>query len=256
MSRSLKIKFLIGIAIIVVLIVMISVFKPAQAAISEEEVRAFIDEQFAGTIDSFKLVKKNGTDLYEIELIDKMNVYEIIVDPYTGDVLSLSQIGKREMDQNDGKGDGEPISTVLPLEEVKKAVERVIGEEITILENELDEDNGRLIYDLKIREQEGIAELEVDAQTGEVLVYKLEEKEPSKENILDDEQDREKLISENEAKQIALSQVSGKLEDIGLEEENGRFVYHVEIELEAEENEAEIMIDAVTGEVITIIWEE
>ncbi len=160
-----------------------------------------------------------------------------------------------------------PTNKTLSVEEVRGLVQSEIGEEVTILEIELEEDDGLLFYDVKVRQSNGTSDLELDATTGEVLVYTLKEDnetpnakttEPAekKENKKASEANPKETIGEKEAKRIALSHVAGKVVDIDLEEEDGRLFYEVEIEIESEDVDAEVLIDAITGEVMTIIWED
>ena len=95
-------------------------------------------------------------------------------------------------------------------------------------------------------------------------VKKLKEKpkekptyEPKKHNK--EKEDKEKappktVLSIEEVSKIALQQFSGEIDEIELDEENGRLIY--EIEIERGEQEAEIEIDAYTGEIIVIEIEE
>ena len=132
---------------------------------------------------------------------------------------------------------------------------------------ELEEEDGQLIYDVKVRQSQGTGEMEINARTGEVLVYSLtEDNEPpnakttepaeKKENKKASEANPKETIGEKEAKRIALSHVAGKVEDVELDEEDGRLIYEIEIEVESEDVDAEVLIDAITGEVMTIIWED
>lgn len=73
------------------------------------------------------------------------------------------------------------------------------------------------------------------------------EKEPKSES-------KKAVISTKEAGEIALKEFSGEIDEIELEEEDGRLIY--EVEIERGEQEAEIEIDAYTGEIIVIEIEE
>ena len=56
------------------------------------------------------------------------------------------------------------------------------------------------------------------------------------------------FISVEEAIEIALEEFSGKVEEAEFDEDDGRYLY--EIEIENGDKEAEFEIDAVTGEII------
>ncbi|TWI56181.1 PepSY domain-containing protein [Halalkalibacter nanhaiisediminis] len=288
-------RIFIGLAVVIAAIIAISFIRPAQAAIEEDEVRTFIQEQFDGRIYSLHENVKDGQDVYEIELLAEAGIYEIIVDQYSGEILSLTHVLKREeVDPSKWEDEEVTSSTTLSHEEIRELVQRSVGEDVTILKMELEEEDGQLIYDVKVRQSQGTGEMEINARTGEVLVYSLteEEVEPSsvkevepppaqtqppeqaKEQKKEDKKDKKdkkeedksspkkeqqqykKPIGEKEAKRIALSKVAGKVEDIELDEDNGRLIYEIEIKAESEDIDAEVLIDAITGEVMTIIWED
>src|SRR5690625_5087573 len=83
-----------------------------------------------------------------------------------------------------------------------------------------------------------------------------ESKKPSKQKTVKKEQERKETeekstaISIDEAVDIALSKFTGQVTEVEVEEEDGRLIY--EVEIESGEEEAEIEIDAHTGEVIVI----
>src|SRR5699024_6376745 len=68
-------------------------------------------------------------------------------------------------------------------------------------------------------------------------------------------QEKPKNISEKKAIQIALDTVKGEVDDVDLERSNGQLYYFIEVET-AEDTEAEIQIHAITGEVISIEWDD
>src|SRR5699024_2848866 len=68
-------------------------------------------------------------------------------------------------------------------------------------------------------------------------------------------QEKQKNISEKEAIQIALNTVKGEVDDVDLERSNGQLYYFIEVET-TEDTEAEIQIHAITGEVISIEWDD
>lgn len=81
------------------------------------------------------------------------------------------------------------------------------------------------------------------------------EKKQEQGNEKEPESDSKKaVISTKEAGEIALKEFSGEIDEIELEEEDGRLIY--EVEIERGEQEAEIEIDAYTGEIIVIEIEE
>jgi uncharacterized membrane protein YkoI len=64
-----------------------------------------------------------------------------------------------------------------------------------------------------------------------------------------------KQLTEKEAIAIALEQLNGEVDDVELEQSGGSIYYLIEIEREGEEAEATIQINAISGEVMSVIWD-
>ncbi|WP_053073893.1 PepSY domain-containing protein [Bacillus sp. LL01] len=62
------------------------------------------------------------------------------------------------------------------------------------------------------------------------------------------------MLTRDEAIEIALKEVPGKVEDVEIDEENGVKVYEVEIEMD-DDSEATIILNAYTGEIISLTWD-
>ena len=65
-----------------------------------------------------------------------------------------------------------------------------------------------------------------------------------------------KQLTEKEAIEIALSQLDGEVDDIDLERSGDVLYYLVDIEREGAEDEATIKINAISGEVMSVIWDD
>lgn len=61
-----------------------------------------------------------------------------------------------------------------------------------------------------------------------------------------------KIISEDEAKQIAVKQVSGKAVDVAIEKKLGANRYVVEVRPEAGGKEVDVIIDMASGKVLAV----
>lgn len=64
-----------------------------------------------------------------------------------------------------------------------------------------------------------------------------------------------KKLSENEAVQIALTQIQGEIDDVEIRNINGAAYYFVEVE-SGDDREGLVQIHAITGEVKSITWDE
>lgn len=162
-------------------------------------------------------------------------------------------------------GEGEPALT--EKEAVQKAEERYPGK---VKEIELDDKGNRQVYEIELQGSKGEYEIKMDANSGEILKVEQEKKEANQNNQQkDDDQDdkgiknqpapeksvnKQKLISKEQAKKIALSKFNGKFEEIELDKDDGRLKY--EIELKNGNQEAEIEIDAYTGEILFMSTED
>ncbi|WP_421385286.1 PepSY domain-containing protein [Bacillus salacetis] len=61
-------------------------------------------------------------------------------------------------------------------------------------------------------------------------------------------------IKEEEAKEIALAEITGEVTETEVEEENGTIVY--EFEIKTESGESEVSVDGMTGKVIEVEQDE
>ena len=152
----------------------------------------------------------------------------------------------------------------------------------TITEVEVDKGFNKVVYEVEVESDGKEYEIKLDGNTGEVL--KLEEKEirEAKQNttnvtikeknnaddkvkadkvknddakddgVKEDKTDDNKkvVISKDEAKKIALAEFDGTIKELDLDEDDDRLIY--EIEIESANGEAEMDIDAYTGEIISI----
>lgn len=130
---------------------------------------------------------------------------------------------------------------------------------------EKDEKSG---YYYALIDHEGkIFEIKINEKTGEVMNLrerstpdKKKDNQPKdaqdpneKDNMIKDKdknnsEERKVVVHEEQAKEVALEKFAGTIEDFELEEEDGSFVY--EVKVVNGEDEAEITIDAFTGEIL------
>ncbi|WP_096435302.1 PepSY domain-containing protein [Alteribacter populi] len=207
------------------------------AAMNAEEISEMIEDRYDGEVLEIALNRQDGMDVYEIELLAQGGVYFVQLAGEDGAVQNIELLEIRD-DQADD------MEEVLNKDTVKNIVEESIEEEGTIIELQLLEGEGRAKYEVMVQQEEGIGTFEIDARTGELLLYTLEETT------------RTEPITEERAKEIALSEVEGEVDDVDLEQQNGRLVYEVEVENDDLDIEADVIIDAFTEEIIEIIWDD
>lgn len=139
---------------------------------------------------------------------------------------------------------------MISVEKVKEiALSKVTGHVENI---ELESYKGNSYYEVEIDNNKVDYDLYIDAYTGEVQVMK--------EDRDDDGDDRTvvsqsaNLISDKKAREIAEKAVNGTVTELELDEDDNRFVY--ELELITNKGEADIEIDASTGKVIELDYED
>ncbi len=143
-------------------------------------------------ITKIKLDKENRKFIYEIEFFTEKNKYEYNIDADTGKILSYSRKVREIVSNtvnienpeitpvkgNEGKNRIINPSKYMSEEKAKEIVlKRITGskkEDITKFR--LDDDNGNVIYEGKMIYQNTEYTFKLDALTGEVLSWRVEEK--------------------------------------------------------------------------------
>ena len=138
---------------------------------------------------------------------------------------------------------GFSTSTLAALSQ--EQIKTIIKKEVPngqLTEVEMDKENERKIYEVEVMDGSVKKEFKIDAETGEIIKFKSEQKAPKRAK-------KEPKISYDKAKEIALKQSKdGKFKEIELKHKNGVLVYDVEI---AEGfMDREFLIDAMTGEIL------
>lgn len=148
------------------------------------------------------------------------------------------------------------VADVLTNEEVEKLIQEKYPGKINqmVLENNQ--------FTVELESESGIYEVKLDEKSGEVLSLRRmvkKEETPVMEPPISEPQPSKvelpKRLTEEEAIKIALGQVSGEVDDIDIENINGISYYIVEIET-SDEKEAVIEINAISGEVKSLTWED
>lgn len=180
------------------------------------------------------------------------------------------------------------MTSAQPLtkeEATQKVQELYVGDIVDVQE-------GSNRYLITIELETGTYEIEIDRDSGEIGSVIRTKKvakgnEPAPENKIDDstnesnqssEEEKKtpeeqgtppasgnetaknpegvKRIPEQEAMEIALNQLDGEVDDIELEQSGDVLYYLVDIEREGSEDEATIKINAISGEVMSVIWDD
>src|SRR5690625_804957 len=181
----------------------------ADPKLNYDEVTNLISTQYPGTITEMELEKRNNRAIYEIEIVNDGMEYELKVDGNSGEIIKLKEkriaakqndnakketIDLKEKDQKqapekDGQEkttdktkidkkqsnskDQKPSKTVLDAKEAISIAQKEFSGTVTAVE--LDEEDGRLMYDIEIKANGQEAEFEIDAMTGEIIVIEIDD---------------------------------------------------------------------------------
>jgi len=157
--------------------------------LSEEDVQQMVTDQYEGTITELELDKEWGKAVYEVEVHANGMEYDLKLDADTGEVIVEDQEKANHDDKvhpqesqsaaesnnkgSDGKGNSG--ADLINIERVKEiALNEFDG---TITDLELDDDDGRFIYEIEVRNGEKEAEFEIDAQTEEILELDIDDED-------------------------------------------------------------------------------
>lgn len=117
-------------------------------------------------------------------------------------------------------------------------------------------------YLITLQRDTGVYEITVDKKTARVKGVEQIEKSSTADEAPEEppeesppEEETETLLTEAEAEQIGLSEVSGEVDDVDYEQDGSTPFYLVEIEQE-DGPEAVVQIHAITGDVMSVTWDD
>lgn len=201
----------------------------ADPKLSKEEIVELVTAQYPGTITEIEMEKGFNSVVYEVEVESNGKEYEIKLDGNTGEVLKIKQ---RELHAST-----EGSTNITISEKQDKPSSNTTSEPESKNEKTDDLDDNKSTGSKDNKNDNVVDESKKDNQADD---SKTENKNEGKKAIIDYET----------AKKIALAEFDGIITDLELDEDDGRLIY--EIEIESVNGEAEIDIDAYTGDIISI----
>lgn len=173
----------------------------ADPKLNYDEVTDLISSQYPGEITEMELEKDGNRAVYEIEIVDEGMEYELKVDGNSGEILKLKEkrfaaheqeeaeqeiIELEKEQKTDEAAKEKPVQETKIQQENKSKKNTVldVSEAVaiaqkefpgTVTEVELDEDDGRLLYEIEIEANGEEAEFEIDAMTGEIIVIEIDD---------------------------------------------------------------------------------
>lgn len=122
-----------------------------------------------GKVDDVDLERRNGQTFYEVEIDRKGNDAVVRLDAYTGKIVAVFN---DDDDDDYTTGTGATGSKEVKLTAAQAssiALKQSGGGKVTKVE--LDHDDGRYVYEVELRTDQGEADVDVDADTGKVLKF-------------------------------------------------------------------------------------
>lgn len=125
-----------------------------------------------GTVVEFELDWDDGRPEYEIEIKANGYEYELEIHGYTGEILEY----ERDKD-DDSRSSSKPAPSKPTLIGDAKAKQIALAKSGggTVIEFELDWDDGRPEYEIEIKKDGLEYELEIDGYTGKILEYEIDD---------------------------------------------------------------------------------
>lgn len=244
MKRKMWISIGAGAVVLVILFFLIGkVFTPDSSSASElteQEAKGIAQQRYSGTVKGIS----QKSDQYIIELERETGIYELQINSNTGKISSLKRLNEEIQSKDDAKTESEPLPKVETLseEQIKELALKQVNGKIDSLQ--LVKEGDQQVYQVIVSNQTAKNKLFLDAYTGDVL-----NKESSAIEVAP------KRLTEAEAKNAALKEVPGTVDDIEAKNVNGMTYYLVEIETN-DDREATVEINAITGQINSLTWDD
>ncbi|MBS4205149.1 PepSY domain-containing protein [Lederbergia citrea] len=216
-----------SVVLFVVVIWQILASTTTAAPLTETDAKKLTQEMYSGEIVDIHLIN----NVYQITLALDSKIYEIKIDRKTGEVFGIS--------------DKNPEQKVkeMPEAEIKNVILQHYPGKINKLERTVERE--QVFYNAMIQTNEKQTILKISATTGAIVDKEIK--------VLKQPQETAKRMSEEEAIKLALKTVSGEVDDVELERSDGLVYYLIEID-RANDQEATVQINAITGEVMSVSW--
>jgi len=222
---------------IIIVIVFVSLpqfgkLSPSADMLTEQEAQKLVQERYQGDVTLLKLADQQ----YQIELQKQNKLYVIKLDAKSGKILSFD-----ESTESTAPTPDPPSKVELPEEELKQIVLNAVKGSLVSFEKV--DTNQQPSYKAIVKEDDKQTTIIVDAASGAILSTSSSEiNQPPK------------RLTENEAVNIAISQVQGEVDDIWLDTQGDQTFYLVKIET-SDDREATVQIHTITGDVI-VSWDD
>ena len=186
----------------------------------------------------------------EIEMKKKMVIGTLSAALVFGGAFAVGASNNDDTSKVDAKANN--AKTFLSLDEVKKvALQEVDG---VVEDIELENESNKAVYEVDIEKDDIDYDLYIDAYSGEI--YSVDRDDHNDDDDINDNNlsNNKNTISQADATAIAEKAVNGKVFEIEKDEDDGLIKY--EVELKTDRGEAEVEIDASTGKILDVEWDD
>ena len=205
---------------------------------TSDEIQSQLEAMYAGTVDS--LVMENG--IYIAEMTRAGAVYTAEVDAVSGSVLSMDQLSEIKIEP-----ETKPESPkVLSEEDIRKIIAKDYEKEIERIS--LNKKGDAPFYEVDAVKNQELVKVVVDAISGKII--SAEPQGTTSQNA---------LITREQAIEIAFTQLKGEVEYVEFKQTDDGGFYQIGIEQDnddADDLEADIEIHAITGKIISVVWDD
>lgn len=222
--------------LVLVAVQFISGMSAASPLTEDEAVDIVTDRYPDGDIQSVDQYKSG----YSIRFAVPNGIYEMKINQDSAEIESLIVIENTASDASDKKQKSQ--DGFLAEEKIREIVMDDSNGDIQSIKRA--EKQNKTVYEAVISEGDMIVTKVLDPYTGEELSVS---KEPEEANKVP--------LTETEAIDIALNEVPGEVDDVDLEQTEGELYFLIEIDT-ADEREAAVQVNAISGEIMSTTWDD
>src|SRR5690625_3655378 len=248
LTRKLMITFGVIISISILITgLFYSNYAQSEPSLTENEVKDIVSDQYPGKITDLNLKNINNQSVYEVLVTHENSKYNIKIDRHSGEILDIIRKSVAVKENNNKEA---------PKKDIKKQPDKQTNNTPPKKEENPKQSKKQEKNEQAKKEQETAVKEEKREEEHEANVPKEQPKtaekpkEEKKSTLKESTDTKETVLANSEASNIALRQFSESNDDVELEDEDGRLYYQVEIE--RDEQDAEMKIYAYTGKVIVI----
>jgi len=200
--------------------------------VSAEEASKLVKDRYNGNIVNISTQNNKYTITIELDT----GTYAVEVNRKTGDVESLIRTSQSNPANKKEKTEAEIIALVKQQKTgaIKKLEKKT-------------ENNGTFYY-VNVQQGNEQTTYKIDAISGEIV-------SSNKKTVTQPNLPTGQILTKEAAARIALQKVDGEVDDIDIEQSDGLTYFLVEIERK-NAKDATIQINAISGEVMSITWED